>query len=81
MKITPIYFIEPLHFHWCCYRRPSVPAWAAEKPNLIFIMADDVGRGDFQCYNPKGKILSPNTILRHALFDRHRNQEWRRPAI
>jgi arylsulfatase A-like enzyme len=33
---------------------------AADRPNLVFIMADDVGWGDFQCYNPKGKIPSPS---------------------
>lgn len=35
-------------------------AAAQTRPNLLFIMADDVGWGDFQCYNPKGKIPSPN---------------------
>ena len=33
---------------------------AAPKPNILFIMADDIGWGDFQCYNPQGKIPSPN---------------------
>jgi len=32
----------------------------AEKPNILFVMADDVGWGDFQCYNPQGKIPSPH---------------------
>lgn len=38
----------------------SSSASEADRPNIIFIMADDVGWGDFQCYNPAGKIPSPN---------------------
>jgi arylsulfatase A-like enzyme len=33
---------------------------AALRPNLLVILTDDVGWGDFQCYNPQGKIPSPN---------------------
>jgi arylsulfatase A-like enzyme len=33
---------------------------AAPRPNILVILTDDVGWGDFQCYNPQGKIPSPN---------------------
>ena len=32
----------------------------AEKPNIIFILADDLGIGDVRCFNPEGKIATPN---------------------
>jgi len=31
-----------------------------QKPNIIFILADDLGYGDVRTFNPKGKIATPN---------------------
>ncbi|MBM3891346.1 MAG: arylsulfatase, partial [Verrucomicrobia bacterium] len=38
---------------------PSVRA-AAVKPNIIYILCDDLGYGDLKCLNPDGKIPTPH---------------------
>jgi arylsulfatase A-like enzyme len=35
-------------------------ATAADKPNVVYILADDLGYGDPACYNPQSKIPTPN---------------------
>ena len=30
------------------------------KPNIVFILADDLGYGDLRCYNPESKVPTPN---------------------
>ena len=34
-------------------------ASADAKPNILFVITDDIGWGDFRCYNPDGKIPTP----------------------
>jgi arylsulfatase A-like enzyme len=38
--------------------RPAAPA--PKKPNFLILLSDDIGWGDFQCYNPQGKVPTPN---------------------
>jgi arylsulfatase A-like enzyme len=36
------------------------PAQSQQRPNVIFILADDLGYGDLSCLNPGSKISTPN---------------------
>jgi len=38
----------------------SFTAHAADQPNIIFILCDDLGYGDVKCLNPEGKIATPH---------------------
>ena len=41
-------------------RAEKPDASVSKRPNIVFIMADDMGYGDVSCYNPESKIITPN---------------------
>ena len=42
-----------------CFALPVVVG-AAERPNILLILADDLGHGDVGCFNSESKIVTPN---------------------
>ena len=45
---------------WILLSVAAMSLTAAERPNIIVILADDLGIGDLSCYNPQSKITTPN---------------------
>jgi arylsulfatase A-like enzyme len=38
----------------------ALPAAATNQPNIVIILADDLGYGDVRCYNDQSKVATPN---------------------
>jgi arylsulfatase A-like enzyme len=47
--------LATLVVHACSQKSANI-----EKPNIVFILADDLGYGDLQCYNADSKIPTPH---------------------
>lgn len=44
----------------CCVMMMTLKIVGQNKPNIIYILADDLGYGDVSAYNPESKIKTPN---------------------
>ena len=51
--------MKQLAFLMICFADCAVSLFAAEQPNIVYILADDLGYGDPGCFNPRSKIPTP----------------------
>lgn len=60
MKVLNISALLLIIVLFSCKSNPKSQKSAQGKPNIIYILADDMGIGDVKAYNPNGKIMTPN---------------------
>ena len=61
----PVFYLILSVFYFlvlsCSYKKENKSTKEATKlPNIIYVLADDLGYGDIHSFNTKGKIKTPN---------------------
>ena len=59
MKLVPT-FVSLAALLVGCLSLPTLNAQQTSRPNVILVMADDLGWGDPQCFNAESPIETPN---------------------
>jgi len=60
MKYILLFSFSVIGIAWQTANVHNRAAEQSESPNIIYILADDLGYGDLRCFNPDGKIPTPN---------------------
>ena len=58
-RTVPIFMNALLGAVWFLIAGSAGSAVASETPNIVYILADDLGYGDLACYNPASQIPTP----------------------
>jgi arylsulfatase A len=53
-------FFRSFTFLFLCFLWLPAQSWSQDRPNILFLLADDLGYGDLGCYSADSKIPTPH---------------------